>query len=79
MLTRRSFGIENLAGAFGAAHGQTGGIEQADLHQHSGLVLIEKILKNMKDAAFVHFHEEDVVRHPIVRQIIRAFDAWDKG
>ncbi|HVE12899.1 MAG TPA: PhoH family protein, partial [Elusimicrobiota bacterium] len=59
----------------------TGDTTQIDLpnHAHSGLVMIEKILKGMKEASFIHFHEEDVVRHPIVRQIIRAFEAWQKA
>ncbi|MFX6728654.1 PhoH family protein, partial [Acinetobacter baumannii] len=59
----------------------TGDVTQIDLgpSQRSGLVTIEKILKGIKDVSFVHFSDEDVVRHPLVRQIIRAFDAAEHG
>jgi len=57
----------------------TGDVTQVDLTDgRSGLILIEEILKGVKEVSFVHFHEEDVVRHPMVKQIIRAFDHWEK-
>jgi len=57
----------------------TGDVTQVDLTDgRSGLILIEDILKGVKDASFIHFHEEDVVRHPLVKQIIRAFEHWEK-
>ncbi len=58
----------------------TGDVTQVDLDQpkRSGLVLIEKILQPVKGLSFVHFDETDVVRHPLVRIIIRAFTEWDK-
>jgi len=59
----------------------TGDVTQIDLapQQRSGLVAIERVLKGVAGVSFVHFQEEDVVRHPLVRLIIRAFDAWDKA
>jgi phosphate starvation-inducible PhoH-like protein len=57
----------------------TGDVTQVDLTDgRSGLILIEGILKGVKGVSFVQFNEEDVVRHPLVKQIIRAFDHWEK-
>jgi phosphate starvation-inducible PhoH-like protein len=57
----------------------TGDVTQVDIvGARSGLVLIEGILKDLEGISFVHFLEEDVVRHPLVKQIIRAFDHWEK-
>jgi len=58
----------------------TGDITQIDLGtQHaSGLVEIQNILKNVPDLSFVYLNERDVVRHHLVREIIRAFDQHDK-
>jgi len=58
----------------------TGDITQIDLGtQHvSGLVEIQNILKNVPDLSFVYLNERDVVRHHLVREIIRAFDEHDK-
>lgn len=53
----------------------TGDITQIDLSQpeHSGLVAVREILAGIEGIAFVTFAEEDVVRHRLVRRIIRAF------
>jgi len=58
----------------------TGDITQIDLGtQHaSGLVEIQNILKNVPDLSFVYLNARDVVRHHLVREIIRAFDEHDK-
>jgi len=58
----------------------TGDITQIDLGtQHaSGLVEIQNILKNVPDLSFVYLNERDVVRHHLVREIIRAFDEHDR-
>jgi phosphate starvation-inducible PhoH-like protein len=59
----------------------TGDVTQIDLaaqHQ-SGLVEAQEILHDVPDLAFVYLNERDVVRHPLVREIIRAFDAHDKA
>ncbi|MBI3298970.1 MAG: PhoH family protein [Elusimicrobia bacterium] len=57
----------------------TGDVTQIDLEKpsRSGLVLIEKILHGVKGAKFVRFDEGDVVRHPMVREVLRAFDKWE--
>jgi len=56
----------------------TGDITQIDLRDpdSSGLVRIQGILSGVGDVKFVYFHPEDVVRHRLVRDIIRAFDAY---
>jgi len=59
----------------------TGDITQIDLAaQHaSGLVEIQSILKGVQDLSFVYMTERDVVRHHLVREIIRAFDEHGKS
>ena len=58
----------------------TGDVTQIDLEKpsRSGLVVIERILHKVPGAKFVHFHEADVVRHPLVRDVLRAFDTYEK-
>jgi phosphate starvation-inducible PhoH-like protein len=59
----------------------TGDVTQIDLGtQHaSGLVEIQNILKDVSDLSFVYLNERDVVRHHLVREIIRAFDEHEKA
>jgi phosphate starvation-inducible PhoH-like protein len=59
----------------------TGDITQIDLGaQHaSGLVEIQSILKGVQDLSFVYMNERDVVRHHLVREIIRAFEEHGKS
>lgn len=54
----------------------TGDITQTDLPRSvkSGLSVSEKILRNIEGISFVYFNEGDVVRHPLVAQIIKAYD-----
>lgn len=40
----------------------------------SGLVHAEKTLQSIKKIHFVHFDANDVVRHPVVAEIIKAYD-----
>ncbi len=56
----------------------TGDITQIDLHDpdSSGLVKIQTILSQIRDIRFIYFHSEDVVRHRLVRDIIKAFDEY---
>lgn len=58
----------------------TGDITQVDLDKESqsGLVGIQHILKDIPGISFIRFEEEDVVRHNLVKKIIRAFDHWEK-
>ena len=59
----------------------TGDVTQIDLgaHHASGLVEIQAILKGVPDLAFVYLNERDVVRHHLVREIIRAFEEYGKA
>ncbi len=54
----------------------TGDITQIDLprDQHSGLIVVGDILKDVEGIEFVRFGEEDVVRHKLVRQIVAAYN-----
>ena len=54
----------------------TGDITQIDLpsNVNSGLVEAEKILKDINGIAVVSFSKNDVVRHKIVKDIIRAYE-----
>ena len=56
----------------------TGDVTQIDLKDPSasGLVKIQSILGTVPDIKFIYFHPEDVVRHRLVRDIIRAFDSY---
>jgi phosphate starvation-inducible PhoH-like protein len=58
----------------------TGDITQIDLKEkeRSGLVLIQDILKKVHPVKFVNFSTCDVVRHPIVKEIIDAYEEWEK-
>ncbi len=39
----------------------------------SGLIMSKKILKNIKEIEIIEFDHKDVVRHPLVSKIIRAY------
>ncbi|MEN9951221.1 MAG: hypothetical protein RLZZ557_1996 [Bacteroidota bacterium] len=54
----------------------TGDLSQIDLpkNQKSGLVKATRILKNIDGIAHIELDEEDVVRHRLVKAIIRAYD-----
>ena len=58
----------------------TGDPSQVDLPPklHSGLKEAMRILKNVPEIGFVHLTEEDVVRHPVVKKIILAYNAEEK-
>lgn len=57
----------------------TGDITQTDLprRQHSGLISIQKILQDIEGIDFVYLGEEDVVRHKLVRDIIKAYEKFE--
>lgn len=57
----------------------TGDITQVDLPagMQSGLVHVQRILTHIEAIRFVHFTEQDVVRHALVQEIINAYDAHD--
>jgi phosphate starvation-inducible PhoH-like protein len=55
----------------------TGDITQIDLpdKKTSGLVEVQSVLKGIKGIRFIYFSERDVVRHPLVQKIIRAYES----
>ena len=55
----------------------TGDVTQIDLpdKRQSGLVLVRDILGHTEGVAFVDLDGRDVVRHPLVRRIVDAFEA----
>lgn len=57
----------------------TGDITQIDIKENSGLVMAQKILKDIDGIGFVYLTEADVVRHPLVKQIIKAYESYEKG
>jgi len=54
----------------------TGDITQVDLpeNKNSGLIEIQGILKDIQGISFIYFSEKDVVRHPLVTDVIRAYE-----
>jgi phosphate starvation-inducible PhoH-like protein len=54
----------------------TGDVTQTDLPHHStsGLVEVMDILGEIEGISFVTFNEKDVVRHPLVQAIIKAYE-----
>jgi phosphate starvation-inducible PhoH-like protein len=49
-----------------------------DVNKHSGLIQAAKILQNVSGIGFTYFDESDIVRHPLVKKIIGAYDTIDK-
>ena len=45
----------------------------------TGLDVAMKVLKKIEDIAFSHLTSKDVVRHPLVQQIVQAYDVYDKN
>jgi phosphate starvation-inducible PhoH-like protein len=68
-LTRLGFGSKAVV---------TGDITQIDLPagRPSGLVEALKVVSSVEGIAFVHFDERDVVRHRLVQQIVKAYEAY---
>jgi phosphate starvation-inducible PhoH-like protein len=57
----------------------TGDVTQVDLPsgRASGLLEVQKVLKGVEGIEFVHFTEVDVVRHPLVQEVVRAYDVFE--
>jgi phosphate starvation-inducible PhoH-like protein len=70
-LTRMGFGSKVVV---------TGDITQIDLPdgKRSGLKDAQNILRNVKGIDFCYLKEVDVVRHEMVKRIIRAYDDYEK-
>ena len=68
-LTRMGFGSKVIV---------TGDVTQVDLPRgkRSGLVDAVNILKGVEGIAFCTLTDSDVVRHPLVRRIVNAYDRY---
>ena len=64
---------------FGSRAVITGDVTQIDLPsgQRSGLKEARQVLGHLEDVSFVNFSDVDVVRHPIVQQVVMAYDRFD--
>ena len=69
-LTRLGFGSKMVV---------TGDVTQIDLPngQNSGLKIVRDILKEIDDIAFLELTAEDVVRHRLIGEIVKAYDKFD--
>lgn len=65
---------------FGSHAVVTGDITQIDLpgDKRSGLKEAAKVLKNIEGVEFCTLTEKDVVRHPLVQEIIKAYAKYDE-
>ena len=70
-LTRLGFGSKAII---------TGDITQIDLPKgkYSGLKQVMEILRGIKGIGFVYFSEKDVVRHKLVKDIIKAYEKHEE-
>jgi phosphate starvation-inducible PhoH-like protein len=68
-LTRLGFGSKAVV---------TGDITQIDLPagKTSGLIEALKVVAGIQGISTIHFDERDVVRHQLVQQIVKAYDAY---
>jgi phosphate starvation-inducible PhoH-like protein len=59
----------------------TGDITQIDLprRHNSGLLNVIRVLENISEIGFIFLGEEDVVRHPLVRKIVRAYQEHEQA
>ncbi len=70
-LTRIGFGSKAIV---------TGDVTQIDLPdgKSSGLKEASRILRGVEDIGFCEFSEKDVVRHPLVQRIIKAYEKYEQ-
>ncbi|OBQ55766.1 PhoH family protein [Halodesulfovibrio spirochaetisodalis] len=61
----------------------TGDVTQIDLPvcgqaraPRSGLIEAQRVLTNINGIRFLHFHENDVVRHPLVAKVVHAYERY---
>ncbi|MGN0383318.1 MAG: PhoH family protein [Eubacterium sp.] len=69
-LTRIGFGSKVIV---------TGDLTQKDLPSNavSGLDVAIKVLNNVDDIAFITLTNQDVVRHPLVQKIVKAYEEYE--
>lgn len=55
-----------------------GDVTQVDLpkSKESGLQFLNEIIGNVRGVAFQHFTDVDVVRHPLVKEIVTCYERW---
>ena len=71
ILTRQGFNSKMVV---------TGDQTQVDLPtgKKSGLLNAAEVLTGVEGIAFVNFNDKDVVRHPLVQRIVRAYDRYNE-
>jgi len=57
----------------------TGDVTQVDLPsgRPSGLLEVQKVLRGVEGIEFCAFSEIDVVRHPLVQEVVRAYETYE--
>jgi len=65
---------------FGSRVVVTGDITQIDLPRDSGsgLVVVQRVLKSVPTIGFSYLTDQDVVRNPLVKDIIKAYDEYER-
>ena len=65
---------------FGSKVVVTGDASQKDLAPagQSGLDVAVKVLSRLEDIAFCQLTSKDVVRHPLVQKIVKAYEAYEE-
>jgi phosphate starvation-inducible PhoH-like protein len=58
-----------------------GDITQVDLlpGQPSGLIHARRVIQGIEGIAWVEMHRADIVRHPLVRRIVKAYESEERG
>src|SRR5579864_1131218 len=71
ILTRQGFNSKMVV---------TGDITQIDLlsGQHSGLIQVIDVLRDVEGIRFVQFDDRDVVRHNLVQKIVKAYERYNE-
>ena len=71
-LTRLGFGSKAVI---------TGDVTQIDLPsgRPSGLIEAMKVVNDIEGISFIYFDDRDVVRHRLVQQIVKAYEAYSNG
>jgi phosphate starvation-inducible protein PhoH and related proteins len=66
---------------FGSRMVITGDVTQIDLPSgtKSGLKVVQDILNEVEDLAFIQLNSKDVVRHKLVSRIVEAYENWDSA
>lgn len=66
---------------FGSRMVVTGDVTQIDLPSgtKSGLKVVQDILNDVEDLAFIQLNSKDVVRHKLVSRIVEAYENWDSA